>query len=130
MGFKNNAFAKVLYVRQTASGHMKVFIETHVKKKVGTIEKDFFDWVFFSKAVEGKARTLKPNMMIKLNSVDVRKVYFPSTKKLSPVFRVFDFDIVESNFVKTSKRNYLIGAESDTETDATDWSEVSPLTNY
>lgn len=99
MGFRNNTYATVWEVDVKSdtftSGRISI---SHKNKETGEYETDFTSYVgFVGTAISKRAASLQPKARIKLKSVDVTNKYDKETKKNYYSFKIYDFEILDSN---------------------------------
>lgn len=98
MGFRQNTYATVWSVEPVSDTYTKCRISISRKNKnTGEYETDFSGFVGFAgTAAARKAAALKPRDRIKLGDVDVTNRYDKEKEKEYISFKVFSFEIEES----------------------------------
>ena len=106
MGFKIGAYAKIWEIKNVnGKGFYQAKISTSKKKKDGSYETDFSDYVSFSGKASEKAKDLKGNERIHILEGDTTKVYYQDTGKTYYNFTIYDFEIAGANNSNSTAQN-------------------------
>lgn len=96
MGFRNGAFATVWSVEPGKGNFSKVRLSVSRKNKDGQYEQDFAGFCTFIGQAHAKADRLRKRDRIKLGEVDVSNPYDKEKQKEYINYKVFDFEMADT----------------------------------